>query len=257
MNSKVSAHFLLSLFVLLGPLTVLSLPIDPLNAALTSPIGPPLWSQYRYNPSRLGATELRSGPSTSPSEIFSWSSGDTTNSIDGSPAIGSDGTSYYQTSTGKVIAVQPGIATPLWMYDIQATSARNVASPALTADGRYLAAVAGSYVCLIDVTTGVDAWAGGCKQTINLYPFLQSPTTTSSGLVIVPDSQTTWAWNVTTGQIMTLINVGVTFSSAFAIVDDDPVYGLCLYGVFSTTLCKICPSYSTNNFRYRDRKSVV
>lgn len=149
-----------------------------------------------------------------------------------------------------MIAVQPGIATPLWMYDIQATSARNVASPALTADGRYLAAVAGSYVCLIDVTTGVDAWAGGCKQTINLYPFLQSPTTTSSGLVIVPDSQTTWAWNVTTGQIMTLINVGVTFSSAFAIVDDDPVYGLCLYGVFSTTLCKICPSYSTNNFRY-------
>jgi len=249
MNS-VSSHFLLSLFVLLGPLTVLSLPIDPLNAALSSPIGPPLWSQYRYNPSRVGATELRSGPSTSPSEIFYWSSGDTTNSIDGSPAIGSDGTSYYQTSTGKVFAVQPGIAIPLWMYDIQATSARSVASPALTSDGRYLAAVAGSYVCLIDVTTGVDAWAGGCKQTNYQYPFVQSPTTTSSGLVIVPDAQSTWAWNITTGAIITLVNNGITFSSTVAIVEDDPIYGLCLYGVYSNTLCKVCPSYSTSTCRY-------
>lgn len=221
----------------------------PIPAALSLPLGPPLWSQYRYDTSRIGATRLRAGPSTVPTDVFSFLSGDL-NSIDGSSAIASDGTSYFQTSNGKVIAVQPGIATPLWVYDIQATSARSVASPALTTDGRYLAAVAGSYVCLIDVMTGLDAWPGGCKQTNNQYPFVQSPTTTSSGLVIVPDSQTTWAWNITTGAIMTLVNSNIVFSLTFALVEDDPVYGLCLYGISSTTLCKVCPSYSTNQCRY-------
>lgn len=79
----------ISFFPALMPLTLFSI-YCLVPTALSLPLGPPLWSQYRYDPFRIGATNLRAGPSTAPTEVFSFLSGDL-NSIDGSSAIASDG----------------------------------------------------------------------------------------------------------------------------------------------------------------------